>query len=246
MDKEYKAQLLNTLKQYRKELADNAKEIENEQALLKKAKNNNDKNEIKASENYLLWKQDEKHILEKTIDELRLPLDADIAERKEIAKNFAKEVDEMIPDDDLIYFHGIGNIGIVEEIITDGALLSQKDRGYVVSFSSYMICVTPKNRIQQSVNMSGGNTNYCKPYGAIFVLSLPERNKSDLSSDLISISSIDFRDEPDKLVAIITSNENLERLKKVAKESGIDENKITNHAGFLEMYKKKSISSSYK
>ena len=252
MDKSYEKQLEDCKIKYENYLLETEKELEREKKLLEEAKKRNDIGEINNSKNYIKAKEDEQQSLRKIIQELRLPYFTDIEERKEIANSFSIKVDEAIPDNDPIFFHGNGNIGIVEDIIREGALLTQKDRGYIISFSSYMICVTPKNNIQESLRIAGSGTEYSKPYGALFVISPPEEEfkafESTIksSSGLCCIQSTNFREDPDKLVAIITTNENIDRLKKVAKENGIDENKITDHDSFIEMYKQKNTSVSRK
>lgn len=53
------------------------------------------------------------------------------------------------------------------------------------------------------------------------------------------VASINFREEPERLVAIIATEENTERLKSLANETGIDMNIIVTHNDFLEMCKEK-------
>ena len=51
------------------------------------------------------------------------------------------------------------------------------------------------------------------------------------------VQSINFKAEADRLFAIITTKENIQRLKKIACEVGLDENIIVSHEEFLEMIK---------
>ena len=81
--------------------------------------------------------------------------------------------------------------------------------------------------------------NYYLPYGALFVI-VPKDDmqkgvfKGVINTNIIiPLYSINFHLEPKRLVAIITTNENISDLKKIAKENKLDENLIMNHNDFI-------------
>ena len=82
------------------------------------------------------------------------------------------------------------------------------------------------------------------PNGEIFAFLPLEEEKEEVLKTRGSevsggVKSIDFRKESDGLLAIIITNENIERLKKVARETGINEDIIVIHEDFLDMCKEK-------
>ncbi len=103
------------------------------------------------------------------------------------------------------------------------------------------MCVTLKENVQESVLFANSDGNVCEPYGALFVFEAKENEYPCIkqSGGMGMTNSIHFKEEPERLFSIITTNENVERLRKVALECGIDENKIMNHKDFIEMCVKK-------
>lgn len=183
---------------------------------------------------------------ENAIHNLREMIPSDIEERKALFNNYAHEISRIIPDSVPLVFHGNKSIGTVETIMKNGGLFIPRERG--INYISYAtkIDVTNKHNISESLNFAepGRGNNYYDPYGAIFVfMPKPEEYERVITArgTLVNsgVDSINFREEPDRLIAIITTNENIERLKKVAREAGIDERKITTHEAFLNLCKEK-------
>ena len=175
---------------------------------------------------------------------LRMPIAADVKERLDIFKEFSLKVDKVIPDDVPLVFHGNNNLGIIEEIMKTGGLFTPDERG--VNFSSFaeQIDVTFKNDIRVSLEFAEPSMDYIVPYGAIFVFWPREEEQEKVLNTHGSevsggVQSVDFRKNPERLFAIITTNENIEGLQKVAKENGIDENLIVTHEDFLKKCREK-------
>ena len=174
-----------------------------------------------------------------------MPILTDIEERENM-DNFIRDISEVIPDDVPLAFHGNGRIDSVEDIIRTGGLFTQEDRGFNVSWSSSIICICPKNNIKVASDIANVGGNYYVPYGALFVimpgnkaeaLNIQAANKD--SNIGCQTQSFKFHDDPDRLMAIVTTSENLDRLKKVAREKGLDENIVVTHNEFIEICKMK-------
>lgn len=178
------------------------------------------------------------------IDNMREPDIEDLENRKNIYLNYAEEIDKKIPDDVPLVFHGNNNIGLVEEIIKTGGLFTPDERGVSYASLASQIDVTWKGNIQTSLEFAEPGLDSFYPYGAIFVF-LPKEEEYDYvlktgkSSEVFNgVNSIDFKKE-NRLVSIITTKENLNRLKKLVKENGLDENIVKTHEEFLEYCKEK-------
>lgn len=216
---------------YLKKLSTQSK-TEEEKEQLEQIKNN-----IRYAEDMIKWTKCKK-------ESVREPSLEDINEREQLNK-FMNDVDNVIPDDDPLVFHGNGNISMVKEIIRSGSLLTQEDRGYSISWSSSIICASSKSDISQSIMFANSYRNYYLPYGALFVIAPKDDMQKGVfkgainTNIIIPLYSINFHLEPKRLVAIITTNENINDLKKIAKENKLNENLIMNHNDFIKMCKNK-------
>ena len=172
-------------------------------------------------------------------DYMRENNEEDINEREKIRKTYPKLVKEMIPDKTPIVFHGVSNIGIVEEIIKSGGLLSCEEQGISNRSFASDIDVCYKDNIRVSVDFSNSSYNEYMPYGAIFAFrpldsEIDKVIKTGDSSEVLGgVSSVNFKNEPDRLYGIITTKENITRVKKWCLKYGIDHNKVFNHKQFL-------------
>ena len=168
----------------------------------------------------------------------------DQEKRKDIYLNYSSKVKEVIPDSIPLVFHGNNNIGIVEQIIESGGLFTPDERN--ISYKSFasQIDVTWKSNIQTSLEFAEPGLDSYLPYVAIFVFMPKEEeyqnvlNTKDSSEVFGGVQSIDFKKD-DRLYAIITTDENIDKLKKCAKENGINENLIMTHDLFLDYCREK-------
>lgn len=169
----------------------------------------------------------------------------DLNERHDIMVNFPKLVNETIPDDVPMVFHGNNNIEIVKQIISSGGLYTPEERG--VDFKSFatQIDVTYKSNIRVSCEFADSSTISFMPYGAIFAFYPKEHEyekvlKTGENSEVFGgVESIDFKD--DRFVGIITTNENLETLKLCFDTNQLDSNKVFTHKQFINFCKEKWI-----
>lgn len=169
---------------------------------------------------------------------LREPTKEDIQYRNRQRYEFPKKA-ENLSEDMMLCFHGT-NINGAKHILLSGEISSGADRtGRATSFDPPgRISVTNKDTVETSVgtymNIDG---NFCYPAGCLFVV-LPE-NKEEyekLSSTGWMIKNVNFKDTSERLAAIITTPENLEKVKEWAEGSRIDVSKIMDFDAFVDKY----------
>lgn len=159
----------------------------------------------------------------------------DLNERKDIMTNFPKLVNEIIPNDVPIVFHGNNNIETVKQIISSGGLYTPEERG---TSSETRIYVTYKSNIKVSCEYADSGLNVFMPYGAIFVFYSKEHEYETVLQTgeerevFGGVESINFNES--RFVGIITTTENLEDLKKYMKENNLDSNKVFTYNQFLD------------
>ena len=174
----------------------------------------------------------------------------DVEERTNIIKDYADFIDQVIPDDQPVVFHGNNNIGIVEKIIESGGLYTPSERGVEYSSFASQIDVTAKSNIQVSLDFADRGTNSYMPYGALFAFYPKEYEykevfkTGDNSEVLGGVESVSFSE--DRFIGIITTDENIFRLRKAMERSNLDPNKIYTHEEFLEHSKNKYMKTTKK
>lgn len=169
----------------------------------------------------------------------------DVSERVYLHREFKREVDEAIPDDIPIVFHGNRSLGLIETIMRTGGLFTPEERGADFRSLATQIDVTSKKYIGTSIEFAEPGVGSLLPYGAIFVF-MPQEDEyqkvlqtGEGSEVPGGVKSINFRENPERLIAIITSSENVEKLKKIASETGIDADKIVSPQDFLKLCREK-------
>lgn len=136
--------------------------------------------------------------------------DKDMMERLEIKNSYLKIINEVIPDKTPIVFHGTDNLGVILEIIKTGGLLTPEQRGADMTSFANQIDVTYKSNIRVSCEFADSN-NENLPYGAIFAFEPLENereeviNTGDSSEVYGGVNGVNFREEPERLVGIITT-----------------------------------------
>ena len=247
MRENYNRQLSSFARQCRRDVNNYTERLNRNINKLKKIEYDGDEEEIQKLKYDIKADKESLFSSLRELNSIRKPFLEDIEERNNL-DNFVEEVRNIIPNGVPIVFHGCGRIDTVEDIIQSGGLYTQKDRGYDVSATSPYICVCTKNDIHIASDYANGK--YCVPYGALFVLAPKDEyeKKQFLNVDayiaagnltFTTTTSLNFHDEPDRLVAIITTSENLDRLKEVARENELNEDLIVTHNEFIQRCKRK-------
>ncbi len=175
----------------------------------------------------------------------RVPTVEDVEYRMRMRKNFAGQVREAVPDDLHPVFHGSNNLGIVRQIIRTQGLKTPDQRGESMTSFANQVDVTTKADIQTSCDFAESNS-YWMPYGAIFAFLPKPEEEAAVREDEIAGSSevfggvdgVDFKEQPERLLGIITTPENLNKLRGWCDEAGLDASKVLTHGDFIKLMQK--------
>ena len=221
---------------------------ETEKMLQEVSENRNNKPEHIVKELSALYKsriENNKNVLEF----LRPENDEDNNYRKRQLNEFGEKVRNVAPDNLDLYFHGTPIYG-ARDILKTGeisALVDRKGRQYasVDGVFAGQISVTDKDSIDLTLQGYSWLVANCLPAGCIFVLQQVKKLAEGACG--IQIKPVNFHTNPEQLVAVITTPENIQNVSKWAKEGKINIPKICDFDGFikdLEEKKEKANNSS--
>ncbi len=153
-------------------------------------------------------------------------------------REFSRLVDEHVPEDLHLCFHGCP-IDAAMHILEDGEISSSVDRiGSETSYDvSDQVSVSTKDNVRITVEGYSGLLEMEYPAGCIFAI-IPKDEDEIKSSRLLLIGNVNFRDNPERLHSIITTPENIERVTEWAKKSGVDPSKIHDYDEFIKIFEK--------
>ena len=177
------------------------------------------------------------NIIEEELFYLRPASKEDIEYRLRQYKDFAEEARKCIPEDLPLRFHGCP-IYAAKKIIESGEISSSADRqGFETSYDTNgQISVTTKDSLDITVtSYSGLIDDYTLPAGCIFVL-LPKDDFDRESGKSLLMENVNFRNEPSRLFAIITTPENILKVSNWCKENNIDLNKVYDYDNFTLLF----------
>ena len=180
--------------------------------------------------------------LENQLSYMREDIPENLEERKKIRQSFSQQVAEIIPDGVPMVFHGNNDIATIYEILKSGGLKTPEERG--VDFKSFatQIDVANKYDIHVPIEFADPGIESARPYGAIFAF-YPKKDEiykglENFGSEVPGgVQSIDFKEDDERFVGVITTEENKERIQKWLQEFGMDDKKIFTHSEFIEMCK---------
>lgn len=171
------------------------------------------------------------------IEFMRMPIEEDMLLRKKILEEYHDEIRKTISSELAIVFHGTSNIGIVREIIKSHGLTNPIERGEDFSSFASAIDVTSKSDIRVTCEFAEPNYPWL-PYGAIFAfLAKAEEEDKVINTNgsevYGGVDSVDFFKEPDRLVAIISTDENIDKIKQWCESYDLNKDKVFTHDEFL-------------
>lgn len=148
--------------------------------------------------------------IENTIRIIREPNKEDLESRIDVMNNFESNVNGLVPSSYTVIYKGISNIEEVDALI--------KSRGKI--FIS-------RDDFNDPYGIKGAEPGIdsFKPYGAIFVF---------ISRDEQKRTAYDLKNDSYLLSAIITTDENIDKLVEGCNFSGLDRRKVMNHEQFVE------------
>lgn len=158
---------------------------------------------------------------------LRPSSEEDRAYRLKVMKELPKRILESTPPDLPLRFHG-APIYTSREIIASKGLSSSVDRlGVETSYDvSDQVSVTMSDTIKVTLDSYTGLAGEHEvPAGCVFVL-LPKSEEDSRSGVHMLMGNVDFEEHPNRLFAVMTSGENVERVRQWAQDSGLDSTKV--------------------
>lgn len=173
---------------------------------------------------------------------MRADIPEDLSERREILQSFSKKIAETIPDGVPMVFHGNNDIATVYEILKSGGLKTPEERGEDFKSFATQIDVANKYDIHVPVEFAEPGIESARPYGAIFAF-YPKKDEidkglSEFGSEVPGgVQSINFKEEDNRFVGVITTKENKERVQSWLQGFEIDDKKVFTHSEFIEMCK---------
>ena len=225
--------------------AKSAARIADLQAKLNDATANNDERKIGMYTTQLADARRVNRTQQATVEFMRCPEnDDDKQYRIKVLNEFPQKVRDAIPDGLPIVFHGSRNIGTVREILRTGGLLTPEQKGESMQSFASAIDVTYKDNIRVSCEFAEPGLSSYMPYGAIFAFFPLESEiencvKTGESSEVMGgVDGVSFRENPERLYAIITTHENLELVRAWCDEYGLDKTKVVMHNEFLSQQQK--------
>lgn len=195
------------------------------------------------AERYAQQIRDRQRVLrmqEALVEFARVPTVEDVEYRAQVKQEFAQLVREAVPDELPLVFHGTNNLGNVRQIIRTHGLLTPEQRGESMTSFANLVDVTAKNNIQTSCDFAESGS-YWMPYGAIFAfmpkpeeLGIVRETEANRNSEVSGgVDGVDFKVQPERLYGIITTPENISRIREWCEEEGLDANKVVTHGDFL-------------
>jgi hypothetical protein len=159
----------------------------------------------------------------------------DIAYRDWVRQNFGHVVRASLPQGLPLCFHG-APIYKCRDILSSGSISSSVDRiGTSTSYDAAgEISVTTAKSIDVSLDSYTGlnQDNYLIPAGCLFAVlpATPEDVKASETSMLMG--NVDFKLNPEQLVGIITTPENIDQVRSWTSAAGLDPGKVIEFKDF--------------
>jgi hypothetical protein len=169
---------------------------------------------------------------------LRKPEQTDIEYRFDVMDNWPKKVAECIPEELPLRFHGCP-IYTARAILSSGEISSSVDRlGFETSYDvsgDVSVSMAENVRITTDSYTDLSAENLCIPGGCVFVLLPKDQMDADAGNSLL-MGNVSITAEPDRLVSIVTTPENIARVSEWANAAGIPTDKVVDFSSFLSQF----------
>lgn len=174
----------------------------------------------------------------------------DIKYRDYWREEFGKKLNEVAPKDLDLRFHGT-SLHNAKAILESGGIFSSVDinNGYRASTDlSGRISATSIQTVDRTLKgwfaeMGGYIKSF--PCGCVFVLNPKDELDVELKkSD--ELQSVNFKEHPEQLYGILTTNENIPKVRLWLQNAGFHPDLVTNFEGFLEKINQKNKSKSFR
>lgn len=157
----------------------------------------------------------------------REPSEADMEERYRIRKTYHKVIKDNIPEETSLCFHGVKDITVLEDILSSGRLGYLDDEQSNSLTAPGSVDVTTRGCFSKSLGFMGleaTNLEAFLPAGCFFaIVPKDEQEKQDLiEMPEACIKSVYFKENPDRIFAIVSTTENVGYIKKLLHENNLD------------------------
>lgn len=176
---------------------------------------------LKSAENIIHLREKNLNVINTDLEYLRPRNIEDMEYRQRQYNDFSDFIIKNIPDDLPLRFHG-SPLHASKEIILSGELSSPGDRlGVEISYDTPgMVYVNTRDNIFNTVrNFCNLTYDYDTPAGCLFVVT-PKDEHDEITGHNQTMESIYFKNNPDRLVAVISTPENISDLKDWICNSG--------------------------
>jgi len=188
---------------------------------------------LRSAENIMHLREKNLNTINTELEYLRPRNTEDMEYRQRQYNDFSDFIIKNIPDDLPLRFHG-SPLHASKDIILSGELSSYGDRlGVEMSYDTpNIVYVNTKDNIFNTVrNFCNLTYDYDTPAGCLFVVT-PKDDQDEITGHNQTMESIYFKNNPDRLVAIVSTPENISSLKGWMRESNLPTEKVFDYDGF--------------
>ena len=135
-------------------------------------------------------------------------------------------------------FHGTTIYG-AEGIINSGEISSSVDRNGVASSydTDNQVSVTVLKTLETTIDGYAGLEDAELPAGCVFVVTPKDEEDIKSAKNSMMIKNVNFKEDPSRLVAILTTEESAFLVRSWCRNNGIDEKVVLTYEQFLDKQK---------
>jgi len=166
--------------------------------------------------------------IEQQLEFLRPSSEEDMQYRLHVMNDLPAAIQDATPDGLPLRFHGT-HIYHARSILQSQGASSSVDRlGIATSYDTAdQVSVTAPDTFETTINGYSGllEEEGCVPAGCVFVM-LPSSQEEAKAGDSMLMNNVNFKEQPERLFAIMTSDENVPNVREWAAAAGVGEQKV--------------------
>lgn len=204
--------------------------------------NNDRENKVSSYKKLALNAQKQAQFFQAELDIARPEIPSDIEERLRIMRTYPKLISKNVPDEEPLFFHGVNSIVKLEDILASGHigyLENEETRSFT---APGMIDVTTKDSIITSINgfvgLNCSGPDRYLPAGCLIVIAPKDDSERAYANQNTgsehSIPTVDFEKNPNRIVSIVSTAENRDRILELSARYHIDPSKIHTFDSFID------------